>query len=326
MITIIGGSGFLGTRICQSLEDESIDFEIIDLKLSKRFPEKSKIADIQNLSALRDAITGSTIIHLAAVHRDDINDKNLYYKVNVDGTANICTVADEKNIKNIIFTSSVAVYGFSDANSDEKAPINPFNDYGKSKYKAEIVLTKWQKNTNKKLTIVRPTVIFGEGNRGNVFNLINQINKRLFVKIGSGKNKKSIAYVGNISQFILSFLDDCDHFSVHNYVDKPDYDMNSLIMLIQHFLFKKKIMNINVPFYVGLFFGYVADVVSIFKKNKLPLSSIRVKKFNANTTFKSNTSHNKIFSPPYTIKEGIFRTIQYDFINYNPDNETFETE
>ena len=52
-ITIIGGAGFVGTNFCQQLADQQIPFEIIDLKLSQRFPEKSKIGDIRDVESLR---------------------------------------------------------------------------------------------------------------------------------------------------------------------------------------------------------------------------------------------------------------------------------
>ena len=51
--------------------------------------------------------------------------------------------------------------------------------------------------------IVRPAVVFGEGNRGNVYELLRQIMARRFVMVGSGRNRKSIAYVGNLSAFLM---------------------------------------------------------------------------------------------------------------------------
>ena len=56
------------------------------------------------------------------------------------------------------------------------------------------------------LVVVRPTVVFGEGNRGNVYQLIHQIISGRFVMVGSGKNRKSIAYVGNLSAFLVRVL------------------------------------------------------------------------------------------------------------------------
>ena len=181
-LSIIGGSGFIGTHLCKQLEILNIDFEIVDLKVSNYYPKKTIVADIRNLETLRKSVNGDVIIHLAAVHTDDIKERNIYFKTNVDGTSNIIKVCEEKNIHSVIFTSSVAVYGFAQPNADETSQTKPFNYYGESKLEAENLLAKWyEKNSsNKKLIIIRPTVIFGENNRGNLFKLMESIYLKKF--------------------------------------------------------------------------------------------------------------------------------------------------
>src|SRR6056300_1126478 len=112
---------------------------------------------------MRAAITGDVGVNLAAVHRDDVRDKSEYQRTNVDGAENIARVCDEKGIKKIVFTSTVAVYGFAEPGTDENGKINPFNEYGRTKFEAEEKLRSWQeKERDNSLLIVRPTVIFGE--------------------------------------------------------------------------------------------------------------------------------------------------------------------
>ena len=134
--------------------------------------------DIRSLEDLRDSINlNAVVINLAAEHRDDVSPRNLYDEVNVDGARNICEIANEMAVNKIIFTSSVAVYGFARLGTNESGAIAPFNDYGRTKWEAEQVYRQWQSEypENRSLVIVRPTVVFGERNRGNVFNLLRQI-------------------------------------------------------------------------------------------------------------------------------------------------------
>ena len=166
----------------------------MDKRLSQTFPDKTRIADVRDIDALRKMVEGDVIINLAAEHRDDVTPRSLYDEVNVEGAKNVCRVAQEKWINKIIFTSSVAVYGFAEPNTDEKGKFAPFNDYGRTKMLAEQVYKNWYEKDpdNRCLVIIRPTVVFGEQNRGNVYNLLNQIAKGHFIMIGNGQNKKSM--------------------------------------------------------------------------------------------------------------------------------------
>ena len=325
-VSIIGGSGFVGTNFCMQLAERQIPFEIIDIKHSKRFPDKCKIADVRNIETLRKNITGNVVVNLAAVHRDDVWDKAEYHRTNVDGAANIVQVCSEKGINKVIFTSTVAVYGFAEEGADETAPINPFNEYGKTKFKAEEIFRAWQEQDGNSLIIIRPTVIFGEGNRGNVFNLLNQIVSGKFMMVGNGKNKKSMAYIGNVAAFLEQSVKSQQSYGVYNYIDTPDMDMNSLVQQVRKTLKGRDNVGPRLPYWFGLLLGYVADGVAVVTSKRLPVSSIRVKKFCATTAFTSNKLSLDGFEAPYKLQEGIERTLESEFVNPDPSREIFFTE
>ena len=326
-ITVIGGSGFVGTNLCRQLASKQQDFEIIDLKMSNQFPEKCKIGDVRDVDTLRQTVSGDVVVNLAAVHRDNVRDKSEYQHTNVDGAENVALVCKEKGINKIVFTSTVAVYGFAEPGTDESGTINPFNEYGRTKFDAEEKLRAWQtRGQDNALIIVRPTVIFGEGNRGNVYNLINQIASGKFVMVGKGENKKSMAYIGNI----VAFIEDCvkieKKYHVYNYVDTPDLTMNELVSQVRNTLSGKNSVGLRLPRWLGMFLGYVADAVSRVSGLNLPISSIRVKKFTASTEFKSAKKDLDNFVPPYKLSEGLHRTLESEFVSPNPEREIFFTE
>lgn len=325
-VSVIGGSGFIGTNFCQALYDLDIPFEIIDLNVSARFANVSKIADVRDIVSLRQTVTGEVIVNLAAVHRDDVINKNDYYETNVTGASNIKTICAEKNIKKLIFISTVAVYGFAEPGTGENGKINPFNEYGKTKFEAEQKLRDWQHNSDNSLIIIRPTVIFGEGNRGNVYNLLNQIASRRFLMIGSGKNKKSMAYIDNVVAFLVASISSNIQYAVYNYVDSPDMDMDSLVKQVKQSLKYNDEIGLRLPYWLGLTLGYIADAVSVLLQKKLPLSSIRVRKFCAPTEFTSQKQLLDDFEAPFTLVEGLERTIHSEFIEPDPSREIFYTE
>ena len=325
-ITVIGGSGFVGTNLCRQLALKQQDFEIIDLKMSNQFPEKCKIADVTDAETLRKTITGDVVINLAAVHRDDVRDKTAYQRTNVDGAENVALVCEEKGINKIVFTSTVAVYGFAEPGTDESGAINPFNEYGRTKFEAEEKLRKWHAKGKNSLIIVRPTVIFGEGNRGNVFNLLYQIASGKFLMVGKGENKKSMAYIGNIVAFLETCVATDQRYGVYNYVDTPDLTMNELVSQVRAKLKGKEGVGPRLPYWLGLILGYSADFVSKISGKNLPVSSIRVKKFASSTEFRSAKASLENFEAPFPLSSGVERTLQSEFISPELNREVFYTE
>lgn len=325
-ITVIGGSGFVGTNLCRQLSLKQQEFEIIDLKMSNQFPEMCKIADVRDLESLRSAVTGDVVVNLAAVHRDDVRDKSEYQRTNVDGAENVSHVCTEKGIKKIVFISTVAVYGFAELGTDEAGEINPFNEYGRTKFEAEEKLRSWQEASGNSLLIVRPTVIFGEGNRGNVYNLLNQIASGKFLMVGGGENKKSMAYIGNIVAFLETCISSDRRYGIFNYVDSPDLTMHELVSSVRHRLKGKPGVGLRLPYWLGMLLGYAADGVARLTGKNLPISSIRVKKFASSTEVRSEKNSLEGFEAPFLLHEGIARTLQSEFVVPDPNREIFYTE
>ena len=325
-IAVIGGAGFVGSRLVSRLQSNDKCFNIYDINLINGL-KKTVYLDVEDYASLSKIKNASTIIHLAAVHRDDIRPISRYDNVNVKGAINICKAARRFNINKIIFTSTVAIYGFAPANTNENGKPEYFNDYGRTKYLAEQVFKDWQKEDpeNRTLVIIRPTVIFGEGNRGNVFNLLKQIADGRFLMFGNGNNRKSMAYVENVAAFLEYSLMFNPGMYIYNYIDKPDFDMNTLVSRAKKILFGKDKIGIRLPAIIGLLIGYFFDFLAKFLRRSLPVSSIRIKKFMATTQFSSSISETN-FIPPVSIDEGLERTINYEFLEDNSEKRIFFTE
>jgi GlcNAc-P-P-Und epimerase len=263
VIDLIGGAGFIGTRLAGRLQRRAEPFLLIDKAPSFRFPERHRFADVRDGDSLRATMSGGTVVNLAAEHRDDVRPLSLYEDVNVQGARNVCEVATEKGVRCIVFTSTVAVYGFAPPNTDESGAINPFNEYGRTKWGAEQVYREWYEAdpANRTLVILRPTVVFGEQNRGNVYNLLRQIASGRFVMVGSGRNVKSMAYVENIAAFLEYSLSFAPGLYVYNYVDKPDFDMNALVATVRERLGAAKGVGFRLPYT----WGWGRDTPSIWR-------------------------------------------------------------
>lgn len=306
-IAITGGSGFIGTRLIDALQEEGHETNIIDIA-------DANPIDILDQDKLDKSVVGTDVIyHLAAEHRDDVFPCDRYYEVNGEGTQNVVKAAEKAGVKKIIFTSSVAVYALGAGAKSEKSAVDPFNDYGKSKLEAEEILTEWvAKDPTRSLIIVRPAVVFGENNRGNVYNLINQIARGKFFMIGRGQNKKSMGYVGNVSGFLKYCLSIQDNLAVYNYADKPDLMTDELVDVIYKSLDKPK-PKISIPYGVGLLAGYAFDVMAKITGKTFPISAIRVKKFCSDTVVSADKVKQSGYVPPFSLSDGVSRMISHDF-------------
>lgn len=327
--TIIGGSGFIGTRLVKRLLDSrTLTPQILDKSPSETYPELIHFCDVRSIEQLRSTIVDrSLIVNLAAEHRDDVHPLYLYDDVNIGGAKNICAVASEKEVRTIVFTSTVAVYGFAKECVDESGEIAPFNRYGLTKHEAEKIYIAWQAEdpNNRTLVIIRPTVVFGEQNRGNVYNLLRQVARGLFVMVGSGENRKSMAYVENLAAFIEHSMNFKPGVHLYNYIDKPDFSMNELVAHISRVIGRSRGFRLRIPLWIGLLVGKCFDFVAMLTGKRFSISSIRIKKFSTNSVYESAVPQTG-FVRPVPLETALEQTIRYEFLEHHSEDNVFHSE
>ena len=143
--------------------------------------------------------------------------------------------------------------------------------------------------------------------------------------IGNGKNKKSMAYVSNVVAFIEDRIKEQQlGFNIYNYADKPDFSMSELVNFIEKKM-NIKLLDITIPYWIGIIGGYFFDLISFLFRKKLSISSVRVKKFCATTQFDANLVHS-IFKAPYSLEDGLNNTLDHEFISQKDDDILFFSE
>ena len=311
---IVGGAGFIGTALLRSLSQAGLAATIFD----RRAPDENQYpfiqGDVRDVDALTRAAYGHQVIYnLAAEHRDDVRPTRLYHEVNVGGAGNTCIAAERTGIRSIVFASSVAVYGESDRKRTEEDAHAPINDYGSTKSLAEKVYRDWaQGSGDRTLVIVRPAVVFGPANRGNVYSLVSLVALGCFFMVGDGTNRKSMAYVENVADFLAHIVALPVGVHVFNYADEPDLTMNELVAFVREELGRRpQAPRVPVPLAVALASG--ADIVAALLGISLPFSMIRLRKFRANTQADATRAIATGFKPRVALKDGLRRMITPEF-------------
>jgi nucleoside-diphosphate-sugar epimerase len=318
-VLITGGAGFIGARLADRLATLGHEVTVFDKAPWTAPNYRSILGDVRDLEALCDAVEGMDVVYnLAAEHRDDVRPISLYDEVNVGGARNLMQAVERAGVQSVIFTSSVAVYGASSTAMNEDTPHRYINDYGRTKSLAEAEHRKWaQADPARSLVIVRPSVVFGPGNRGNVYNLLAQIASGRFVMVGDGLNRKSMAYVENIVAFLIQAHLAASGVATYNYADKPDFDMNGLVALIRRELGSGDGVGPRLPLWLARIAGAAASAFSSVSGRSLPISAVRLEKFVANTEIDASLAI-RDFTPPFDLKDALVLTLSEDIVRKTP--------
>lgn len=135
--------------------------------------------------------------------KETADNRSLYYEVNTKLAVEIAKKAKAEGVKQFIYLSSMSVYGLAEGKISFSTPVNPVNEYGKSKLEAEKIL--WDLNDKDfTVAIVRPPMVFGKACKGNYQHLRNFALKiRVFPDYF---NERSMIYVDNLSSAIRGII------------------------------------------------------------------------------------------------------------------------
>jgi len=216
LCVIFGGTGFIGSHFARIiLEEHTVekvvlaDLKPIDLDrfgyFLSQYVESGQIEfaqcdvrDVRSFDSIQPADGEvSLVANFAAIHREPGHEPHEYFETNIPGAENVCDWAERVGCKQIIFTSSIAPYGPSESPKTEGSIPCPETAYGASKLAAEMIHLAWQKadSANRKLVIVRPGVVFGPGEGGNVTRLVRAVLGKYFFYMGNRRTVKAGIYV-----------------------------------------------------------------------------------------------------------------------------------
>jgi nucleoside-diphosphate-sugar epimerase len=202
--------------------------------LISKFNGKYKILRFQRNSIIN--INQDIVIHLAGIAHDTSNkfDSKSYYKTNTELTIQVFDNFLKSNASDFIFLSSVkAVRDSCSKKLDEKTIEIPKTDYGKSKFKAEQYILSKKLPKNKRVFILRPCMIYGPGNKGNLNFLYNIVSSGVPWPLGNYDNKRSFCSVNNLI-FIIDQLIVSRHIlsGIYNISDNTALSTNEIVQLI----------------------------------------------------------------------------------------------
>lgn len=294
-VTLTGMSGFVGQNLSVYLQQNTIDILTLSLRDSDW--------------RLKIDATSDAIIHLAGKAHDtqNISSTEEYFKVNRDLTIDLFNEFLKSGIKDFFFFSSVkAVADTVDETLAEDIEANPQTPYGKSKFEAEQYLLNQKLPEGKRLLIIRPCMIHGPGNKGNLNLLYKIVEKGIPWPLASFENQRSFLSIHNLNFLILGMLKNTQVSSgVYNFADDKSLSTNQVVRLISEELqYKPRLWKIPVKL--------VNQITKAGDILRFPLNSERLKKLTesyvvSNRKVKLALGINEL---PLPVEEGLKLTIE----------------
>ena len=296
-VVIFGGTGFIGTHLSQFLLCDSAVQEIVLADLNPPRNEGYTTAlqdalasgrvrylncDVRQSLALDAFPHADMIFNLAAIHREPGHLASEYYETNLAGAEHVCAYAAAAGCTRIVFTSSISPYGPTESRKDEASIPVPETPYGGSKLVAEKIHLAWQASkADRKLLIVRPGVVFGPGEGGNVTRLVRSIVRGYFLYMGNRTTRKAGGYVKELCRVISFGLEHQDRTG--EAVTLLNFSMDPLPAIEDFVKVISNIANIrrkplSVPRGLLLGTSYPIDVVARLFGIQQPISPVRVRK------------------------------------------------
>lgn len=299
-ILITGNKGFVGGNLTAFLLKKNKQVTGIS-----RFPLKSEI-DYKTLD-LEILNNAKAIVHLAGKAHDlrKTSEDKEYFKANTELTKKLFNQFLDSNCETFIYMSSVkAVEDDVKGILTEDVIPNPITAYGKSKLAAENYILSKDIPKNKRVYILRPCMIHGPKNKGNLNLLYSFISKGIPYPFGKYVNKRSFVSVENLC-FIINELIENNMIKsgVYNIADDDSLSSTDLVKIIGNVTNKSTII-LNIPkFFVGIF-AKIGDILP------LPINSERLQKLTENYEV-SNSKIKKAIQKelPLTTQKGIENTI-----------------
>jgi nucleoside-diphosphate-sugar epimerase len=229
---VFGGSGFIGTHLMKRLVAGGHTV----ISADRRPPAVSvagveyRTADVRDLSAFEVPAGTARIYNLAAVHTTPGHPDPEYYDTNIAGAVEITALAERAGIQDIVFTSSISVYGPGEETRTEDSRLKPVSAYGWSKMLAERVHRAWQqRDPRHKLVVVRPAVVFGPGEGGNFTRLAALLKKGFFVYPGRKDTIKACIYVDDLIDAIEYAAAKSDPYILFNGSYPQQYTLEQIV-------------------------------------------------------------------------------------------------
>lgn len=320
-ILVTGGTGFMGTYLVPLLlqRGHNVRLFVRDKKKAQDlFDNHCEIicGDIKE----KDTVEGccediDVVYHMAALMGHDSPSEAAFKKfrgVNVDGVRNIVEEAKKAKIKKFIYISSTAAMGLQkDCIINESTVCKPYTPYQVTKREAELFILKEIKDNLFPAVIIRPSMVYGPGFKGDFLTIAKVCKLGIFPKIGRGKNLSPALYIEDLAESLARFLDKGKIGEIYLLSSSQSFTLEETVEIISETI-DKKVHYIYVPRVIALIGAAILEKACKLIGKKPPVTKRNIESVSTDRIIDiSKMSSDIQYTPQVHLKEGLPKTLQY---------------
>lgn len=310
---IFGGSGFIGTHLIHLLKEThpADNIYCLDIVMPGEegvvpgIVEKNDGVIYERVDVRKkieyeiETTEDDVVFNLAAVHRTPGHEDHEYFETNIRGAENVTEWATQHKIKKLLFTSSIAPYGAAEEEKSEDTLPTPNTPYGISKLVAEKIHQGWADKNNAQLVIVRPGIVYGKGEHGNMTRLYSGLKGHYFVYTGRKDTIKACIYVKELVRFFLWAIGEKKE-GIWNCTFEPAFTIEQIVQAMESATGLKT----WVPLIPGKLLMGVATVVGPLGGKAVGIHPARVKKLMISTNICGEKLKNSGYKWKWGLEDG----------------------
>lgn len=320
-ILVTGGTGFMGTYLVPLLLSQGHKVKLLVRNVQKAqelFGDRCEIVhgNIEDIATLEGICDGIEIVyHMAALMGHDSPSKEAFEKfrrVNVEGVRNIIRIAKKGNVRKFIYISSTAAMGLQNVvNIDEETECRPYTPYQVTKREAELLILDEVKKNQFPAVIVRPSMVYGPGFKGDFLTISKVCKTGFFPRIGRGKNLSPALYIEDLAEALMRFIDHGKIGEIYLLSSNQSYSLEDTVRIIGKAM-GRKICFVYIPKCLALLAADILEKICRILKRNPPVTKRNIESVSQDRIINiSKLCRELNFEPNITLSEGLPKSIEY---------------
>lgn len=320
-VLVTGGTGFMGTYLVPMLLSQGHKVKLFVRNVHKAhelFGDRCEIVqgNIEDKNTLEGLCDGIEIVyHMAALMGHDAPSKEAFEKfrkVNVEGVQNIIDISKKGHVKKFIYISSTAAIGLQHVvNIDEETECKPYTPYQVTKREAELLIINEVTRNQFPALIVRPSMVYGPGFKGDFLTIAKVCKSGFFPRIGRGKNLSPALYIEDLATALSKFIDYGKVGEIYLLSSGQSYALEDTVRIIAKAM-GKRIHYVYIPKFMELLGAQMLERTYGMLGKKPPVTKRNIESILQDRIIDISKMCKELdFVPEITLSEGLPKTIKY---------------